>query len=212
MLLYTFLGRVTSQAGREFERVLAVAITAEGEPRSYHKTGDWLSLADPTRAIRTTDIWKHHFAGWAGSAHECARGAAATEFDSLAKSFAEARHQTLAAERDALQQWLEQRVQDLAGDVQPSPRQRDLFDQVALSELAAEPSVPTWTQLTDPAERLAAFGADASRPPARRSEADSVLRIHRQRQEELEARLTLGAPEIVPLGVLMLVPENHHGA
>jgi hypothetical protein len=92
--------------------------------------------------------------------------------------------------------------------VQPSPRQRELFDPAASSELAAEPSLPVWTTLADPAERLAAFGTDASQPPARRSEADGVLRIYRQRQEALEARLTLGAPEIVPLGVLMLVPEG----
>jgi hypothetical protein len=53
MLLYTFLGRVSSQAGREFERVLAVEITVDGEPRFYHKTENWLLLADPARAIRT---------------------------------------------------------------------------------------------------------------------------------------------------------------
>ena len=66
---------------------------------------------------------------------------------------------------------------------------------------------PAWANIADPAERLAAYASDRGQHPARRSEADGVLRLHRQRLQALEARLALGAPEIVPLGVLMLVPE-----
>jgi hypothetical protein len=65
--------------------------------------------------------------------------------------------------------------------------------------------------VSEPAERLAAFAMDTSQSPARRSEADGVLRIHRQRQKELLNRLAFGTPEIVPLGVLMMIPESHHG-
>ena len=46
----------------------------------------------------------------------------------------------------------------------------------------------------------------------RRSEADGVLRLHRQRLQALEARLALGAPAVLALGVLMLVPEEAHHA
>lgn len=60
--------------------------------------------------------------------------------------------------------------------------------------------------------KLAAFGSDSSQPPAKRSEADGVLRIYEKRKRLLEALLDLGNPEIVPLGVLMLIPEVNHAA
>jgi hypothetical protein len=88
------------------------------------------------------------------------------------------------------------------------PPQRELFDPRPVAETPAGSPVPDWAFLTDPVARLAAFAADPSQPPARRSEADGVLRIQRQRLESLEARLTLSAPEVVPLGVLMLVPQD----
>jgi hypothetical protein len=199
MLLYTFLGRVSSQAGREFERVLTVEVPAQGEPRAYDEASAWLPLADPTRAIRTAGVWEQYFAHWAGNAHTHARDAAAMRLNTLAAAFIEAKRQALAAEREALQQWFTHRVHDLTEDVAPAFRQRELCDTEAAS--------PAWAHLTDAAERLAAFATDASQSPARRSEADGVLRIHRQRQMELEARFALGEPEIVPLGVLMIVPE-----
>ena len=61
-------------------------------------------------------------------------------------------------------------------------------------------------------ERLSAFASDSVQHPARRSEADGVLRIHEQRIKDLDARLALNEPEMVPLGVLMLVPEGTNGA
>ena len=62
----------------------------------------------------------------------------------------------------------------------------------------------------DPAAHLAAFGSDGGQSPAKRSEADGVLRIHEKRKKILDALLDLGQPQIVPLGVLMLVPEVKH--
>jgi hypothetical protein len=57
---------------------------------------------------------------------------------------------------------------------------------------------------------LANFGSDGGQSPAKRSEADGVLRIHEKRKKILDALLDLGQPQIVPLGVLMLVPEVKH--
>ena len=54
---------------------------------------------------------------------------------------------------------------------------------------------------------MAAFGSDGGQSPAKRSEADGVLRIHEKRKKILDALLDIGPPQIVPLGVLMLVPE-----
>jgi hypothetical protein len=66
----------------------------------------------------------------------------------------------------------------------------------------------SWQTLSDPAQRLAAFYHDGSQHPARRAEADGVLRLYRQRREDLEARLALGEPEVIPLGLLMLIPDT----
>jgi Mn-dependent DtxR family transcriptional regulator len=60
----------------------------------------------------------------------------------------------------------------------------------------------------DLAQRLAAFCHDGSQHPARRTEAEGVLRLYQQRREDLDARLALGDPEIVPLGLLMLIPDT----
>jgi superfamily II DNA or RNA helicase len=212
VLLYTFVGRVMSQAGREFERVIAVEVPAEGTPRAYDAASTWLPFADPTRAIRTAGVWEQHFAPWAGNAHTHAHDVAETGFSTLAADFTAAKRQALEAEREALQQWFEHRVHDLTGDVTPAFRQRELFDPDVSPDTATEAAFPAWAHLTDPAARLATFATDTNQSPARRSEADGVLRIQRQRQRELEARLALGEPEIVPLGVLMMVPENRHGA
>jgi superfamily II DNA or RNA helicase len=207
-LLYTFLGRVTSQAGREFERVLAVETPAVGEPR-FHDTPDaWLWRADPACAMRTAGVWEQFFASWADQAQTQAHHAAAAGFTPLAEAFMAQRHQALEAEREVLQQWLAQRAREITGDLVLSPQQRELFAQRAVIETPAGSPAPAWALRTDPAERLAAFAADTSQTPARRSEADGVLRLHRQRLERLEAQLALSAPEVVPLGVLMLVPQG----
>jgi hypothetical protein len=47
---------------------------------------------------------------------------------------------------------------------------------------------------------------------AARVEAEGVLRIFEQRVGFLNKLLDLREPEVVPLGVLMLLPEATHGA
>ena len=211
-LLYTFLGRVTSQAGREFERVLAVHVTAEGEACFYSEASAWLSLADPARAIRTTNVWEQYFASWFTSAAARAYAAATTGFSPLAEAFSEGRRKVLDAEGHELQQWLAQRVRDIVGDEVQPVLQGDLFNREPARHADALPTPRAWASLTDPVECLTAFATDATQAPTRRSEADSVLRIYRQRQADLATRLALNAPEIVPLGVLMLVPEERYDA
>lgn len=202
-LLYTFLGRVSSRAGRELERVLAVQMGPSGEIGVYASPDQWSHLADLHRAIRTTDLWKKHFASWAAAAADCARQAAAGCFHPIAESFVQERHRSLAAEQEAQGQWLAKRAEEIT-ETKAAPAQRGLFDD------PKGPSPPAWRSLGDPEKRLAAFGADAGQSPAKRSEADGVLRIHAKRQKILDALLDLGQPQIVLLGVLMLVPEANH--
>jgi superfamily II DNA or RNA helicase len=210
-LLYTFLGRVMSQAGREFERVIAVEVSAKEKPCAFLEAEAWLPRADPARAIRTSGVWEQHFAHWASGAHAWAREMAQNEFQILAASLIDTRRRSLEAEVNVLEQWLAQRTRDLTGTVTPAPQQRELFEQQREPTVSSDTPLPAWSHVSEPAERLAAFAMDTSQSPARRSEADGVLRIHRQRQKELLNRLAFGTPEIVPLGVLMMIPESHHG-
>lgn len=204
-LLFTFLGRLASSHGRELERVLAVEI-ADGESPAVHATPDrWSRLADPTRAIRTGDVWQRHFQGsWAPATIE-ARDAAARAFTPLAEAFARDHRVAIDDERQRHVEWLRERAVDLTGGQSASAAQQTgLFDATTppvMSEAA-------WAAITDPVERLAAFASDKRQPPARRSEADGVLRIHRQRLADLDARLALNPPEILALGALMLVPDG----
>jgi hypothetical protein len=206
-LLFTFLGRVSSAAGRELERVLAVTITAEGTIEFYAEADAWLTLADRKRAMRTTDVWKQQFASWGEQAGGTARLSAEQEFQPIAQSFIQTRRQELERERSRLAEWLQQRTGEIAGEPKTEQVvQISLFDQ-STTEGNDQADQPNWMTMTDPAERLAAFHSDASQSVRDRSEADGVLRIYRQRLKVLEEQLNLGAPEVLPLGILMLVPE-----
>jgi hypothetical protein len=210
-LVFTFLGRVSSRAGRELERVLAVKVMQEGAPKFLEHADQWLSLADAARALRTTDVWKRNFASWAVDCPALGRQVARDGFDPIAQSFIESQRQLLDSERSQQAEWLRQRATEITAGLAPQPAQTGLFDSPA-ERRALPPSWPNWAASADPAERLAAFATDRSQPVAKRSEAESVLRIYEQRITHLDARLAMGAPEIVPLGLLMLVPEAGRGA
>jgi superfamily II DNA or RNA helicase len=207
-LLYTFLGRVSSEAGREMERVLAVLVPCRESARFVDSPEQWLSLAERQRAIATRDVWKKNFASWANGTEDQARATAKEGFRPFGASFVEERRRLLEAERAEQADWLGKRAGEITGASTNTARQREFFR----PEEGAEREVPTWVALADPAELLAAFVNDSSQHPAHRSEADGVLRVYRQRMAILDSRLRFGAPEVVPLGLLMLVPEGRRGA
>ena len=205
MLLYTFLGRVSSRGGRELERVLAVRVAPSGQAEVYDSADRWSHLADPEKAVRTTDLWKNHFAAWSATAADCARQAAAACFRPIAEAFIQERRKSLQAEAGGPRAWLAKRAEEITG-MKGGPAERGLFDRVQRS------ATPACRSVSDPQQRLAAFGSDGSQAPAKRSEADGVLRIHEKRKKILDALLALGEPQIVPLGVLMLMPEVNHAS
>lgn len=206
-LLYTFLGRVNSGAGREFERVLAVKVAPGEVPEVFTEASAWLSLADPARALRTTGLWQRHFANWSTADDAHALDLALAELRRLAQPFAAAFERSLAAELSDLDRWLAQRAAEIT-DSPAEPLQTSLFDLVGTASSPSAPVRADWRQETAPAPRLAAFAVDRAQPFARRSEAEGVLRLHQQRRQTLEARMTLGEPEILPLGLLMLIPQE----
>lgn len=204
-LLCTFLGRVTSRAGRELEQVLAVQIDAAGQTHPFAESAAWLPLADLQHAINPAGLWRTHFATWGDEARRHAHALATAHFQTLAATVQSERQTTLEREATSLEQWLDQRATELTGAAQPpAPVQVGLFETVAPAPAGAAPS---WQTLTAPHERLAAFAADRSQPPARRSEADGVLRLYDGRRTYLADRLAFNSPEVAPLGLLMLLPE-----
>jgi hypothetical protein len=201
---------VSSLAGRELEKVLAVRATQKADCKFYDTADDWLPLADSSAAIRTTDLWKTHFAAWRPKARKQALAAADLGFAPAAKQFIADRKLALEREIASQREWLSKRVEEITGTSAASAStQRSLFESAESSPTA---TVATWQTIANPEERLAAFHSDREQPVAKRAEAEGVIRIYEQRLGHLKRLLDLREPEIVPLGVLMLIPEANHGA
>jgi superfamily II DNA or RNA helicase len=211
-LLYTFVGRIMSQAGREFERIMAVYVGKDRDCRTLLDATDWLSFADLTRSIRPTGLWEKYFADWGESAALRATEAARLALNTTGKSFLSEHHRMLESEKDSLQKWLEQRTREITGDQVIRHAQLDLFAPSDKGKDDLRKVAGRWESLTDSADRLSSFAADRDQPSARRSEADGVLRLYSRREQDISSRLDLSQPEIVPLGVLMLIPEVRRGA
>jgi superfamily II DNA or RNA helicase len=207
-LLFTFLGRVTSRSGRELERVLAVEVTGKSNPKFYGAAAEWTQLADPAKAIRTTDIWKKHFEKSSGAAKEKALAAASAGFAPLASVFTENRRRSLEAERKNLDDWVKRRAEEVTGS-------GGVAREVQLGFLSdsdeATTAAPAWNRVADPVQRLAGFHLDRNQTSSARFEAEGVLRIYEQRQRTLDSLLDLQTLEPVLLGLLMIVPEVPHG-
>lgn len=206
-LLLTFLGRVTSRAGRELERVIAVRVAATGEARYLDTAGEWLDEVRRATPIRTTDVWKNHFERLASDAQERAGSKVIRQFQSEAEAFVDERKQSLAREKTAQREWLTQRANEITGtSIAPAEVQPTLFD--GPTDQASAQARPAWQSETDPVQRLAAFQSDRDQTPRARAEADGVLRIYNQRIAHLDALPELNPPEIVPLGLLMMLPKE----
>ncbi|MEW4490900.1 helicase-related protein [Thalassoglobus sp. JC818] len=203
-LLLTFLGRVSSQKGRELERVLAVRITESGETTMYDSADDWRTFANPDKAIRTTDLWEDHFENWAPEVIDKATATAVEGFQPLAEVFVKERGEALRRERDQQLKWLQSRCDDISGTGRTTQVQRKLFGEQDSGDSGPKAA---WQTLEDPAERLAAFYTDRNQSTGARFEAEGVLRLYEQRIKQLDALADLREPEVVPLGILMLLPE-----
>lgn len=204
-LLFTFLGRMASRRGRELERVLAVRVNQDETAEFLDSADHWLGLADPKKALRTTDLWKKHYKNWWEDAQGQAQAAAEQGFGPMADSFVAAHMKTLETEMAAQAEWLKKRADEITDAAERAqPREVGLFD-----DPASVPRVPSrsWASRKDPEQCLAAFHEDRSQPVRARLEAEGVLRLYHDRLADLRGRGDLRAPEIVPLGVLMLLPE-----
>lgn len=207
-LLYTFLARITSGVGRELERVMAVHCSSGRAPEVLPEADQWSQMADAQSGIRTTGVWKQHFSSWADVSDRTCRDAAASHFKGVAAAFAASHRQAREKELAELDDWLVVRAKQITGDPGTVAVQTSFFEQ-GTSQAAAQ---ATWMPVTDPAERLAKFHIDSSQRHAARSEADGVLRLYNKRADDLKNRMKLLEPEIIQVGLLMIVPEDAHGA
>jgi len=205
-LLLTYLGRVSSRAGREYEQVIAVRLDSGSHLATYLTADEWAHLVDPQKAIRTTDVWKQHFADWGADARETGSAVAYDAFKPLAEDFIATRRADLEEEEGNHKAWIRQRSEEIIGKA-PLAAQLTLLP----GERKDQPR-PDWVTKTDPVERMASFAADRSNLPSKRAEAETVLQLYRKRMADLDAHLDLGEPEVQPLGLLMIVPEKANGS
>lgn len=208
-LLCTFLGRVMSAAGRELERVLAVRIDRKEVKSFYSSAKEWMQVANPAKALRTSEVWEKHFAEWGLITLDKAREEAIKGFQGISGESVITLREQLQEEKDGHLRWLQQRTEEILGhELVAAPKQDLLFG--GDSKSTTVPGGTSHLVSDGPMARLVSFASDATQPPAKRSEAEGVLRIFRKRSEEIEGRLDLREPEILPLGVLMLIPEDNH--
>jgi len=186
------------------ERVLSVQVHSGNGAVSLDRPSRWLEHAHLDKALRTGEVWVRYFATWGDESKTRAQATARDAFAPIAADFLSERRESLGKEQAELDAWLRQRANEIMSGETPAPPQMALFQENARQEAERQ----TWSALTDPAQKLAAFATDGSRSVVKRSEADGVLRLYRQRLEELTSRLALSEPEIIPLGLLMILPER----
>ena len=181
-LVYTFLGRLDSRAGREFEKLVAVKVD---ETLAVEVFQDDAWMPAPADGIATRGLWEKEFQGWADRAQEVAFQKAQAVFAEQA-AFAAARlKEQLEQERRDLEEWFAQRVNDLLGrEAQALP----LFQGVSARKA--------------PVERLREF--IALHKGRERSEAETLMNLFETRQAKLAEQLNLLNPVVSRLGILML--------
>lgn len=203
-LLFTFLGRIHSRAGREFEQVLAILVRPPAVAEFVTSSQRWLAIADPANAINTRDLWKNYFASWAQNAEATALATARQNFRPIAADVLNRRRAELRRDRERLLEWLDTRTREIIGDRGQLAVQQELL---GASRSASQPSAAPWARLTDPFERLAGFASDNAQPVALRHEAQTVLTLFKKRRDDLDARDAIREPEVITLGMLMVVPR-----
>ncbi|MBI4602224.1 MAG: hypothetical protein HY721_09710 [Planctomycetes bacterium] len=79
-LLFTFLGCVESDGGRELERLIAVRVPRGAPPCVLEDPAEWQGLASRELQVPTAGVWEKHFAAWGPGREEEAAKAAADAF------------------------------------------------------------------------------------------------------------------------------------
>ena len=206
-LFCTYLARVNSAAGREYERVVSVRLTQSSPPTYFADAAEWLQFASIDAATSPTGVWEKQFAGWAPDKLGAARQLAIDSFASSGAAFGKESLESLAREKTDLEHWVAERLAEITPNIVAA--QPDLFSGPGKPAPAPRPAPST------PAERLAAIHADTDQLPRLRSQADALLKLYQQRLLRFTQREQLAPSEVIPLGMLMVIPDDKgatHGA
>lgn len=203
-LLFTFVARIISRGGREFERLLVVKCSEDGVTSVLPETENWLNRVAEANGVRTNGLWERLFSSWGRDAENQALAIAEQAFEPLRSRVEQDLKKQNEEERTRQMDWLNSRAREIIGKRVSLPVQEDLFNPSSSPQVV----LADWVSHTDPAERLAGFACDRSQPPHLRHEADSVLRIYRQRIDTIDARSMFLKAEVLPVGMLMIVPRG----
>lgn len=205
-ILFTFLGSVSTRKGRGFEKVFAVRINQKGTSETYMSPEQWLPYCDPGKAIRTTDIWEKYFLNWGEGAKAKAKNIAQDIFEPLAKKYISEKKSEIREEQNKINEWFITRVQEITGTISEAV-------QYTLFESQDKGIFPHWAKITDPIERISAFAIDKTNPRPKCSEAETLLRLYKERMRYLDESMISETVSIMPLGIMMIVPRGGvHGA
>lgn len=186
-LLFTFLGRVNSRIGREYERVIAVKIYENMKTEVLTEPAEW--MPEYNDAIATHKLWENKFEAWGEDAYAVAEEAAEATFNELITSFTATYNRRFEDEQLALERWFAERVDQLA-----TPAEVD--------------SLPLFEGLKDPKkspfERLDEFIRQHDPGSRERLEALALQDFYERRYRRIEEHTQLERAAISTLGLLML--------
>jgi len=186
-LVFTFVGRVNSRVGREFERVIAVKVRSDLTYEVMTEPREW--LPSPDDAIPTHKLWEKTFAMWGEQAREIARGAAEDMIEKLADHFAASHQRRYEEEQRALERWFSERVDALVGPAE--------VESLPLFEGLKDPQ-------KSPSERLSDFIRQQEPGSRVLLEAEALQDFYERRYKYIRDHLQLGRADTSLLGMLML--------
>jgi ERCC4-related helicase len=181
-LLFTFLGRLDSKAGREFERLISVKVD-EGLSVVAYQDASW--IPDVSNAVATRGLWEKEFQSWADKAQKIAFTEAQKIFAEQAEVAGSRLKEQLGQERRDLEEWFYKRVSALLGrEEQALP----LFHGVSEGRSSIE--------------RLREFIALSK--GHERTDAETLLELFESRSESFRSKIELLLPTVSQLGMLMV--------
>lgn len=185
-LVVTFLGRLDSKAGREFERVFAVKADASLNLEVF-QDNSW--VPDVEEGVATRGLWEREFQNWADEVQEIAVTKIQILFKEEAEIFETRFKEQLNQERRDLEEWFDKRVNDLLGSQEQA---LPLFQGVSANKSSVE--------------RLREFISLSK--GHEKSKGDTLISLYENRMEKLQNRLDFLEPVISKLGLLMVAKPN----
>jgi len=200
-ILFTFLGSISTKKEKIFEKVFAIKVDKNGDKEELFSPADWSRFIDITNALDPKDIWKKYFSDWGYQWKGKSLELASRVFKPFAERIIVKKKDQLEKEKENIVEWFSKRTQEITGKAIEGV-QLDLFENYADVEKTS------WSDITDPVERLTKFCQDKNVIRTKRSEAETLLRLYKNRMDDIRLLLSFEPPKVKPLGMLMIIPEG----